>query len=193
MNKYLVVGLIGLSLIACKSKKKKQFNENDFFPVAIYLKGQAAAMDSSFATIMAIQKQEGGQPDTTYIKREEFKHYAKEFLELPDISSPKLRNDYTVTNMYDDLLGGYVFTYTTDEKDNPIKKEDVILEPGEDGQNKIKTVNVDWWSSKGDSTIQKNMLWEANKRFLIITKVTTGNQPEKIRTLEVKWNDFTNS
>jgi hypothetical protein len=35
------------------------------------------------------------------------------------------------------------------------------------------------------------MVWYAGKRFTIITKVQKANQPEKIKKLEVIWNDFT--
>jgi hypothetical protein len=175
---------------SCKSKRKKSDPNAEFFPVAAYLKGQVAQMDTSLATIIKIEKIGNNAPDTSYIKREEFKKYAKEFIELPDISSKDLKEDYEVTNMYDDLLDAFIFTYTTTEEDHEIKKEDVILEPSADGNNKVKTVNIDKWVTKGDSTVHKILLWEADKRFLIITKMDKANQPEKIHTLEVKWNNF---
>lgn len=193
MNRVLVILVFAILLFSCSQKKKQQNNEEQFFPVSSYLKGQVAQMDSSLSTIMAIQQQDSSKPDTTYVRNKEFKSYAKEFLDLPDISSDKLRGDYQVTNMYDDLLDSYIFTYTTDEKDDVIKKQDVLVEPGENGENNIKTINIDKWETKGDSTIHKNMVWDSGKRFLIITKVQKNNQPEKIHTLEVKWNNPSNS
>lgn len=193
MNRVLVILVFAILLFSCSQKKKQQNKEEQFFPVSSYLKGQVAQMDSSLSTIMAIQQQDSSKPDTTYVRNKEFKSYAKEFLDLPDISSDKLRGDYQVTNMYDDLLDSYIFTYTTDEKDDVIKKQDVLVEPGENGENNIKTINIDKWETKGDSTIHKNMVWDSGKRFLIITKVQKNNQPEKIHTLEVKWNNPSNS
>lgn len=186
MKSLWVILFLTAFVFACSNKKKKQATDEEFFPVVTYLRGQAAQMDSSLATIMKIEKLQNGRPDTTYIKREEFKFYAKEFLDLPDISSAKLKDDYTVTNMYDDLLNAYIFTYTTTEEDLPIKKQDVIVEPGEN-ENNIQAINIDKWEKKDDSLIHKNMLWESNKRFLIVTKVQKGSQPEVIKTLEVKW------
>jgi hypothetical protein len=189
MNRFLLsMILLGL-LVSCSHKKKQQNKEEQFFPVSSYLKGQVAMMDSSLSTILAIQQQDSSRADTTYIRNKEFKKYAKQFLDLPDISSDNLRGDYQVTNMYDDLLNSYIFTYTTNEKDDEIKKQDVLVEPGDNGDNTIKTVNIDRWVTQGDSTIHQNMLWESGKRFLIITKMQKQNQPEKIHTLEVKWNN----
>jgi hypothetical protein len=187
MNRLVFILLIPLLIGACKNKKRHA-DDAQFFPVLTYLKGQVAKMDSSMATIIMIEREGANPPDTTYLKREEFKNYAKEFLQLPDISSEKLRDDYTVTQMYDDLLNAFVFTYTTTEKEEEIKKQDVILEPGEGGNSEIKTINIDKWAQKGGATEHKNMLWEADRRFLIITKIQTKEAPEKIKTLEVKWN-----
>jgi hypothetical protein len=187
MNRLVFILIIPLLVSSCKSKKKKHADDAEFFPVLTYLKGQVAKMDSSVATIIKIEQEGTNPPDTAYLKREEFKNFAKEFLQLPDISSEKLRDDYTVTQMYDDLLNAFVFTYTTTEEDEEIKKQDVILEPGEDGNSEIKTIHIDKWAQKGQTTEHKSMLWEANRRFLIITKNQPKGEPEKIKTLEVKW------
>ena len=34
------------------------------------------------------------------------------------------------------------------------------------------------------------MIWYVNKRFTIITKVDKKDQPQKIRKMEIIWNDF---
>ncbi|HVK97703.1 MAG TPA: hypothetical protein VM368_07795 [Flavisolibacter sp.] len=188
MNKGLLAILLVLYVFGCKEKKKQ--NAADFFPVTTYLKGQIAQMDSSVASIIMINRRDS-VVDTTYINKEEFKRYASEFLQLPDISSDELKDDYEVANLYDDLLNAFVFTYTTKEPDNEIKKQDVIVEPSEAEKSIIKAIAIDKWVTKGDSTVHKNMLWEANRRFLIVTKVEKPNQPEKVSVVEVKWNDFT--
>lgn len=174
-------------LLCCKGKKKNDTPDEKFFPVASYLKGQIAQMDSSLASIIKIEKIDSNVADTTYVKREEFKNYAKEFAELPDISSDKMKDDYQVKKMYDDMLKAAIITYETTEQANEIKKEDVILEPGENGESIVKTINIEKWISTGDSTVHKNMVWHAGKSFLIVTKTDKPGRPEKIRTLQVKW------
>lgn len=189
MKKTLVFIVFSMLLICCKQKEKADGDDDKFISVNSYLKAQVAEMDSSLATIMAIRKLDTVSTDTTYLKREDFKIYANEFLQLPDISSSKLKDDYSATNMYDDLLNAYVFTYTTTDQKNEIKKEDVIVDPTEAGESNIRAINIDKWQTHGDSTVHKNMLWETGKRFLIITKVAKPSQPERISTVEVKWSN----
>ena len=84
-----------------------------------------------------------------------------------------------------------ILTYTTTEPDNEIQREDIMLEPaGADGNSEVKTVIINKITNKGDSTVQKNMIWYVNKRFTIITKVDKKDQPQKIRKMEIIWNDF---
>src|SRR5207248_6830436 len=111
--------------------------------------------------------------DTTYLKREEFKKYAKDFLELPDITSDKWKDDYKESKLYDEDLKSVILTYTSKNKDNEVQREDVMIEPqpDENGNSKVKTILIDKWSTNGDSTVHKNMVWESDKRFLILTKV----------------------
>lgn len=188
--KFLYYLLFSVVFFSCKEKNKRSAPDAEFFPVLSYIKGQVAQIDTSLASIIQIEKTNNGQPDTTYIKREDFKMVAKEFLQLPDISSAEIKEDYEVTNMYDDLLDAFIFTYTTNDEEHEIKKQDVILEPQTDGKSKIKSIVIDKWVTRDDSTIHQNMLWDADKRFLIITKIDKAGQPEKIKTQEVKWNSF---
>jgi hypothetical protein len=190
MNK-LLTGLICLVLLAaCKNKKKQDDGENQFFPVLSFLKGQAKHIDTSLYRIVKVETVDSTST-TTYIKRGEFKDYAKDFLELPDISSDKWKDDYEETRMFDDALNNVILTYTTKDEDNEVRREDVMLEPtNASGNSEVKTVIINKIKSSGDSTVEKNMVWYVNKRFTVITKIQKANQPEKIRKVEVIWNDF---
>ncbi|MGV3530613.1 MAG: hypothetical protein ACO1OO_17050 [Flavisolibacter sp.] len=187
MKKMLCLLLLPALLVACKGRKKEAADPAEFIPITSFFRGQVAQMDSSTATILKIEKSDTSRPDTTYLRREEFKTWAKPFLDLPEISDEKWRDDYEVTNMYDDLMKAYIFTYTTQEEDAEIKKQDVIVEPDAEGNNNIRAVNIDKWSLRGKTVVQQNMLWETGSRFLIVTKVSQPGEAEKIKTLEVKW------
>lgn len=190
MNKLLSGLILICSLAACKDKKKQDESEGQFFPVLSFLKGQANHIDTSLYRIVKIETIDSTST-TTYIRREEFKEYAKDFLELPDISAGKWKDEYEETKMFDDALNNVILTYTTTDKENEVRREDVMLEPtNASGNSEVKTVIINKIESGGDSTVEKNMVWYVNKRFTIITKVEKGNQPEKIRKLEVIWNDF---
>jgi hypothetical protein len=190
MNKLLSGLICVLCLAACKNKKQKDTSDTQFFPVVSFLKGQAKHIDTSLYRIVKIETVDSSST-TTYIKREEFRDYAKDFLELPDISSDKWKGDYEETRMFDDALNNVILTYTTTDEDNEVRREDVMLEPtNASGNSEVKTVIINKIKSGGDSTVEKNMVWYVNKRFTVITKIQKANQPEKIRKLEVIWNDF---
>jgi hypothetical protein len=177
--------------MGCKNKKiKPDVPAADIFPVNDYLKGQVARMDTSLAYFTIIETTEG-RSDTTPIKNSEVRRYAADFLTLPDIASKELKDDYEVTHLYDEELDAFAFTFTTKEN-HPVKSEHVILDPQQnaEGKNDIKSIFVDLWKNSGDSSIRKNMLWEAGKSFQVTTTSNSPGTNEKIKKIKVVWNGF---
>jgi len=193
MNRWMIFLCLAVPFAFCKHKKKPANANSDgaFFPVVSFIKGQVKDIDTSLYRIIKIETTDN-RIDTQYIKREDFKTYAKDFTSLPDISSEKIKDDYTETKTYDDVLKSFILTYTTDVKDNEIQKEDVMIdpEPDENGNSKVKSIIIDEWPNHGDTIIHKSLLWQTNKRFLVVTKIDAPGAPEKITRLEVVWNDF---
>ena len=193
MNKLLSGLVFILCLSACKSKQKKDTQDGQYFPVLSFLKGQVKDIDTSLYRIIKVETIDSNST-TTYIKREDFNQYAKDFLGIPDISSDKWKDDYEETKMFDDALNNVILTYTTTEQDNEVRREDVMLEPtNASGNSEVKNIIINTLQSGGDSTIEKNMVWYVNKRFIVVTKIQKANQPERIKKLEVIWNDFSNT
>ncbi|MBD0353077.1 MAG: hypothetical protein ICV65_18195, partial [Flavisolibacter sp.] len=54
----------------------------------------------------------------------------------------------------------------------------------------VKTIYIDRLMNKGDSMVQKRLMWRVNKRFQVATIVQKQGQPDKVETMEVVWNDF---
>jgi hypothetical protein len=178
--------------MSCKSKKKKHdVAASDFIPVTSYLKGELARLDTSLAPFYKVETT-GDKSDTVPIKNSEVKYYAKDFLELPDITTDKLRNDYEINHLYDELQEAFVFMFTTAE-DHPVKREDVTVDPqpNEQGKNNIRSVFIELWQKNGDTTFRKNMMWESGKRFEITTIAYIG-ETEKNKKLQVFWKNFEN-
>jgi hypothetical protein len=173
---------------SCKNKDKEETAEAGFFPALSYIKGQVAHVDSSVFSIIKIIKR-GDVSDTIYLKREEFKVAAYDFLSLPDITSGKLRKRYEETKLYDESLQKVSFTYLPKEKDQEIQQQVVIVKPDAQNNGRIETIFIDWLLNKEDSTVQKKLTWQANKYFRVITIVQKEGSPEKIETVEVKWDD----
>lgn len=190
MSRFSALLLFLVILFSCKGKQKKaDVPADQFFPVTAYLKGELGRLDTSLASFYKIETVDG-KSDTTPIRNSEVKQYAKDFTSLPDISTSETKNDYQITHEYDDILNAFVFMFTTKE-DHPVRREDVVLDPqpNEQGKNDIKSIFAEVWQTTGDSTVRKNMLWEAGKDFQITT-VTEAGGAEKTKKLQVIWNGF---
>lgn len=188
MNRIVTGLFFALVLLGCKNKKSKTTQPAANFFVSDYIKGQIAKLDTSLYSFVKIETFDG-HSDTTPIKNSEVKIFAKDFLDLPDIASDKLRDDYEITHLYDEDLEAFAFTFTTKEN-HPVKSEHVIVEPmpNTEGKNDIRSIYISLWQTKGDSTIRKNMLWEADKSFQITTSSDVAGSAETIKKLKVVWN-----
>ncbi len=186
MNKITAL-LIIFFIAGCKEKKPDK--HIDVFPALSFIKGQIRQVDSSLYRIVVI-KTENNKSDTSYAKREEFGMLAKDFTDLPDIGSDKLKNDYEETQFYDETLQSVILTYIANEKDNEVQRQDVIIDQANAaGLNDVETIIVHTIENKRKTTISKNLVWYANKKFTVITKTNKGDEAEKISKLEVIWND----
>lgn len=183
--------LVTLCILAFACHSKKKSTDEAFFPVSSFLKGDAAQAGSSGSPIRRVVSVDSVS-DTALISQATFRYEAAAFTDLPDINSDEWRSDYEETKMYDDQLKTIILTYTAKMPDVALRREDVMLVPDEKGDTHVKTVIIDWLKDNKDSTIEKNMVWEAGKNFFIVTKVNKPGQPEKLSKLEVNWNGFPN-
>lgn len=182
--------VILILLFGCKGKKKKpDVPAEQFFPVSAYLKGEVSRLDKSLNSFYKVETTDN-KSDTVPISSAQAKQLAGDFYALPDIGSDKLKNDYDITHTYDDALNAFVFMFTTKE-DHPVQREDVVLDPQPDekGNYKIISIFAELWQNSGDSSIRKNMLWNAGKNFQITTVTDVGGT-EKTKKLQVFWNGF---
>ncbi|MBD0276655.1 MAG: hypothetical protein ICV81_01640 [Flavisolibacter sp.] len=189
MKKGIFVISMVVLMYSCKSKNKSK-NENDgFFPVISFIQSQVAQIDTSVYPLLKIVKRDT-LIDSSYIKREEFRTYAQDFLTLPDIASKKLQDKYTETKMYDESLNSVMLDYTATDPEAEVRREEVIIEPDAQRGDQVKTIYIDRLMNKGDSMVQKRLMWRVNKRFQVVTIVQKQGQPDKVETMEVVWNDF---
>jgi hypothetical protein len=172
-------------------KDKKQEKEKSLVPAANffvndYIKGQLARLDTAHYSFQKIEIADGFS-DTVLIKNAEVRQYAKDFLELPDLSKDNIKDDYKVDHLFDELQNAFIFTYTAKD-DHPVKQQQITVEPEIDstGKNEIRSVYVDLWNTTQESLIRKHMMWEADNFYITTTTETTG-QPEKTKTLKIIW------
>jgi hypothetical protein len=185
MNKLMILLAATILFIACKHKKKEEDKNGPFFSVQSYLLAQTKMVDTSLYRITKIETQDSIS-DTTVIPRESFRGYAQDFLTLPDIAKPEIKVNYNESDDFDTLLKKIIMTYTAKDPQAEVQRETILLDPN-DGNSQVNTIIVDKINITKDSSIVKNMLWEVDKQFQVITKSQFPGKPEKIKRLIVKW------
>jgi hypothetical protein len=171
----------GLFYGGCKQKK------NDVFPAIDFIKGQIANVDTSVYRIVKLVPVTDSTYDTSYVKREDFKNLAKDFVETPDISK-KFGGKYTEERMMNNELGLAVFIATTRDEDLEVRRQEVRILP-DPPNDKVKSIYIERLNGNGDSSVLKRMTWYADRRFQIITITQKKNQEEKTSVMQVVWND----
>ena len=191
MNKTLyAVFFAAVLCISCKNEDDKTTDETRFFPVLSFLQGQVKKIDTSLYRIVKVETIDT-TTSTSYIRREDFRKYAEPFLGIPDITANKWKDDYKETKMFDEAMNKVILTSTTAEPKNEVRREDVMLDPtNADGNSEVTTIIINTVRDFKDSSIEENLVWYVDKRFTIVTKVQKAGQPEKVKQVEVIWNDF---
>ena len=187
-NLVFVLSVICL-LASCDRKKKEKVDTSKYFPVLSYLQSQVKKIDTSLYSITKIETT-GKTSDTSFIKREEVRALAKDFLDIPDITNPKFGSDYKETNLYDSLLGVAVLSYTSTDEDLETSKQDVTIIPSFGGNDLVKTIYIEKNKSDDGTIIEKKLIWEVDKYFYIRTITKKNNDPEIIHDLKIIWKDF---
>lgn len=190
--KYLKMKRIKLPLIfslivilACKNKVEEK---DKFFPVISFLNSQVAHVDTSVYAIKKITIKDS-LTDTVFVPREEFRQLAIDFLEAPDISNKNLRDKYTESEYYDDMLKKVILSYTPTEKDLELQRQEVHISPNTGEGDKISTIILNRYHANKDSTVQKRMLWQVDERFQVVTTIQKPGAPEQTTTVKVIWNN----
>jgi hypothetical protein len=189
MKKPFYLLLIGaLLILSCKNKKTNPQDESSFFPVLSFIKSQVAHVDTSVYRIIKVVKTDSTF-DTTYLKREEFREAAKDFLSIPDISSDELKDDYTETKLFIQDLGQVALSYMPKKPGKEITRQEVMIKPDGDGD-KVQSIFINRINNSKKESVHKILFWEVDKQFKIVTLTQLPDQPEKTETVEVIWNNF---
>lgn len=177
-----------LFLFSCAEKEE---------PKSTFISGQSIIekdiqnIDTSLFSIMRLDIIDSSRTDTSYILRENFRHVAQEFLDLPDITDKKNKKNYTETSLYDESTGKVIISYIpVAEKKLTLQRQDVAVVPDmSGGESDITSIYFDYVQVSKDSSIEKKMLWLVNRSFQITTLRQLPGKPETITTTKVIWNE----
>ena len=160
----------------------------NFFPAPTYIKGELKRLDTAHLTFTKIETT-NGRSDTVVIKNTDVRQYANDFLALPDIASSGLKDDYEVSQLYDDMQGAFVFNFTTKEA-HPLREENITVDPQPDasGKNNIKSIYAKLEQDSNNVPVTKIMFWDAGKGFYTTTMTEVPGKGEQIKKVQVLWN-----
>lgn len=192
MNRSLIVAAL-LLLAACKDKKDTGDGEGSesYFPAVSFLKSQVTAVDTSLYNIIRVET-ENGRSDTAFVRREDFRTYARPFLELEEIASDEWKDDYTETKTYDESMERVVLVYEPKDKEDddlPVVRQDITFETDASGSARPKTIFITKAGTEDGNPVHRQMLWQVDRRFTITTR-TSNEGKETVKKLEVIWDRF---
>ena len=176
---------------SCKQNPKEE--EKKFISVLSLIEKQVAHIDTSLYAITRVVYSDSLHTDTAYIRREDFRSAAKEFLDIPDLSEKKVAKQYMEETRYDELLNRVIITYKPiNSDDGEIKKQEIQVTPDLTTGDKVNNIIINRVINNRDGFLQKDMLWQIDKSFQVVTTTRQPGQPEKITTTKVTWNEDNN-
>jgi hypothetical protein len=174
MKPFLIQASVILFICACHSKqpeinpgdaKQTDTAKKNYLPVADYLKGEIAAVDSFPLRIMRYHVV-NGKTDSGIITTSVFDQIAREFL-LADLDSSHFEKDFEENSFVDRSTNLVSFTYATKDTGYGLKRVDVLLSPGA-GSDKLNTIYMESISGNRDSSVISKMSWKAGRNFRIL-------------------------
>jgi hypothetical protein len=187
--KLIVAGIVLIFTWGCKNKEKKIAPGEKYFSALSYIKGQVAKVDTSVYSIMKIVFVDSARRDTTFIRREQFRDAASDFLSIPDLSKPEYHDRFKEESQYDETLGRAMMVYTPVKvNDEIIQRQEVLIVP-ESPESRITSIFIHTSQNNKDSSIEKKMFWKVDESFQVTTTRQYPGQPEITSTYKVSWNE----
>jgi len=159
--------------------------KHEFFPVRDFLEGQVYLMDSlklpayKYNTVDNIS-------ESVLLAPGEFKALAQEFMN-PDINDPAIKGFYKETSFADQSIPNVTFTYSTQKRDLPLQRMDVIIRPDLVLNDQVQSIYLEKVSNNGDTVTVKKLYWKTGESFQIISRLQPGSQPATVSQLKVTW------
>ena len=186
-NYFLLLVTVIIFQFSCKPKEKEE--KEAFFPVLSFIQSQVANVDTSLYSIIKLNFVDSARTDTEFVRRENFRDLAKDFIEIPDLALSKYKKRFKQLKGYDETLGRVMLSYLPEnpEKEN-IQRQEVLISPGPAGD-RVNSIYIDYISTTKDSSLEKKMLWRVDRSFQVTTIKQKPGQPETITTTKVIWNE----
>jgi len=176
---------------ACTSKKPAGKNQQarladtaKFYPLRNFFKEQIQYVDLRNFPIYQLKTTDGVK-DSSAITKDQFIQLAGIFLQH-DIAEPAVKVLYQESVFQDLGTASVTINYTTTQPDAAVRNIDILLD---ESTNLVKRVFIRCRHTSGDTTIEEQCNWKANKSFQVnrTYRIPGGYQKEELNY--INWND----
>ena len=157
---------------------------SDHFPIVEVLESEIREVDSTPVAIKRVVMA-NGRRDSAFIKPAEFNVLAMQFIPA-ELRDGRFEKEFTETSFMDNATHDATFTYSTNDKDLPLQRLDIVASP-QGATHQVKTVYLERIRVSGDSSILEKMYWRSHHRFQIISLINVKGRPPVQRQLIVSW------
>jgi hypothetical protein len=167
-------------------------NKKIYISIPSLIEEQVAHVDTSLYSITKFiyQGTDTLASDTFYIRREDFRNEADAFLQLPDLSLPKLAKRFNEESRYDDLLKRVILTYTPkNAKEEDWQKLEVMIAPEPATGDKVTTILANKVKNDRKGLLQEDLLWIMDKSFQVTRIAQLPGEESVTSTYKVIWNE----
>ena len=183
MKNYWIFLLFTCSIAACKNKEQStppsgsEAVPNDkepksYLPIASFINEDIRNVDA-FAAGILLKTKTGQKTDSFFIKPEEFKNIAREFL-VPDLDSSIFYNEFSEESIADQASQTINFIYTS-RSDKTILRKAIVYATPSQANYKISRIYMEKQNQSGDTTIIQKLTWKI-KQYFIITEIRQTSQ-----------------
>jgi hypothetical protein len=185
-----VLALAALFTLLSCGDGEKESSTADYIPVLAFIQSQVAHVDSSLYSIVKLTIHDSTRTDTEYVRREDFRKVASDFLAIPDLTDSRIGKDYEQVRHYDESLNRVIVSYTPKNPDKAdIQRQEVLITPGTAEGDKITSIIIERIRGDRNGYFQQNLLWRTDRSFQVVTMEKKPGQPETSRNVKVIWNE----
>jgi hypothetical protein len=178
MKNYWIFLLFTFSIVACKNNDQstapadseavpKEQEPKSYLPIVSFINEDIRNVDA-FAAGILLKTKTGQKTDSIFIKPEEFKNIAREFL-VPELDTAIFHNDFTEESIAEQATQTVNFIYTSNNDKTILRKAIVYASPSQ-VNHKISRIYMEKEKQAGDTTIKQKLTWKI-KQYFIITEI----------------------
>jgi len=178
MKIYWIFLLLICNIVACKNKEQSTAatdsgtvpNEKEpksYLPIASFINEDISNVEA-FAAGILLKTKTGQKTDSFFIKPEEFKKMAGEFL-VPELDSAIFLNEFSEESIADQSTQTINFIYSS-ENDKTVLRKAIVYVTQSQAHDNVSRIYMEKEKRSGDTTIQQKLTWKM-KQYLIITEI----------------------